>query len=51
LKDYNFEKDTEKVSSMLYGSVGFTSHSQRREKPLNEAKAFKNTEGEVRYIK
>lgn len=36
---------------MLFGSVGFTSHSQRREKPLNEANALHNTNGEVRYIK
>ena len=27
LKDYAFEKDEEKVSSMLFGSIGFTSHS------------------------
>ena len=36
---------------MLFGSLGFTAHSHRREKPLNEANAFKNTDGGVRYIK
>lgn len=51
LKDYAFEKDDEKVSSMLFGSLGFTAHSHRRQKPLNEANAFKNTDGGVRYIK
>ncbi len=36
---------------MLYGSVGFTAHSHRRDKHLHEDKAFKNLDGGVRYIK